>query len=41
MSAMTQESVASATEVVARFNAAWNAHDLTAALTLTSEDCVF
>jgi ketosteroid isomerase-like protein len=41
MSATTQESVASATEVVARFNAAWNAHDLAAALALTSEDCVF
>jgi ketosteroid isomerase-like protein len=27
--------------VVERFNAAWNAHDLTAAIALTSEDCVF
>jgi ketosteroid isomerase-like protein len=27
--------------VVARFNAAWNDHDLPAALALTSEDCVF
>jgi hypothetical protein len=27
--------------VVDRFNAAWNAHDLDAALALTSEDCVF
>jgi len=41
MSTATQTSVASATEVVARFNTAWNAHDLTAALALTSEDCVF
>jgi hypothetical protein len=29
------------TDVVDRFNAAWNDHDLTAALALTSEDCVF
>jgi ketosteroid isomerase-like protein len=28
-------------EVVASFNAAWNAHDLAAAIALTSEDCVF
>jgi uncharacterized protein (TIGR02246 family) len=28
-------------DVVDRFNAAWNDHDLTAALALTSEDCVF
>ena len=27
--------------VVERFNAAWNAHDLAAAIALTSEDCVF
>ncbi len=27
--------------VVDRFNAAWNAHDLSAAIALTSEDCVF
>jgi ketosteroid isomerase-like protein len=27
--------------VVDRFNAAWNAHDLDAAIALTSEDCVF
>ena len=27
--------------VVDRFNAAWNAHDLAAAIALTSEDCVF
>jgi uncharacterized protein (TIGR02246 family) len=29
------------TDVVDRFNAAWNAHDLDAALALTSVDCVF
>jgi hypothetical protein len=29
------------TDVVARFNAAWNDHDLDAAIALTSEDCVF
>jgi hypothetical protein len=28
-------------DVVARFNAAWNDHDLDAAIALTSEDCVF
>jgi ketosteroid isomerase-like protein len=28
-------------EVVEEFNAAWNAHDLDAALALTSTDCVF
>lgn len=27
--------------VVSRFNAAWNDHDLLAALALTSDDCVF
>jgi hypothetical protein len=31
----------SVAEVVGRFNAAWNDHDLGAALALTSEDCVF
>lgn len=31
----------SAAAVVGRFNAAWNAHDLDAALALTSADCVF
>jgi ketosteroid isomerase-like protein len=30
-----------AADVVGRFNAAWNDHDLTAALALTSADCVF
>jgi len=34
------ESVA-AVAVVQRFNTAWAAHDLPAALALTSEDCVF
>jgi hypothetical protein len=29
------------TAVVGQFNEAWNAHDLDAALALTSEDCVF
>jgi ketosteroid isomerase-like protein len=29
------------TDVVDRFNAAWNDHDLAAALALASEDCVF
>ncbi len=28
-------------DVVGRFNAAWNDHDLAAALALTSPDCVF
>jgi len=32
---------ASAALVVDRFNAAWAAHDLAAALALTSDDCVF
>jgi ketosteroid isomerase-like protein len=32
---------AAAEAVVARFNAAWNDHDLAAALALTSDDCVF
>jgi ketosteroid isomerase-like protein len=32
---------AAAEAVVARFNAAWNDHDLAAVLELTSEDCVF
>jgi ketosteroid isomerase-like protein len=27
--------------VVARFNEAWNAHDLPAALALTTDDCIF
>jgi ketosteroid isomerase-like protein len=32
---------AGAEAVVARFNAAWGAHDLAAALALISDDCVF
>jgi uncharacterized protein (TIGR02246 family) len=32
---------ASVAEIVDQFNAAWNDHDLGAALALTSEDCVF
>ena len=32
---------AGAEEVVRRFNVAWGAHDLPAALALISEDCVF
>jgi ketosteroid isomerase-like protein len=32
---------AGAEQVVSRFNAAWGAHDLTATLSLISEDCVF
>ncbi|MFY9935135.1 MAG: nuclear transport factor 2 family protein [Streptosporangiaceae bacterium] len=32
---------AGAEEVVDRFNAAWGAHDLAAALALISDDCVF
>jgi ketosteroid isomerase-like protein len=31
----------SVAEIVDQFNAAWNDHDLGAALALTSEDCVF
>jgi hypothetical protein len=34
-------STAEVEAVVARFNAAWAAHDLGAALALTSDDCVF
>jgi hypothetical protein len=30
-----------AATIVSRFNAAWNDHDLPAALALTSNDCVF
>jgi ketosteroid isomerase-like protein len=30
-----------AATIVSRFNAAWNGHDLPAALALTSNDCVF
>jgi hypothetical protein len=41
MSATSPARVESAADVVARFNAAWNDHDLTAALALISDDCVF
>jgi hypothetical protein len=34
-------SVDTAVEVVDRFNTAWNAHDLDAAIALTSADCAF
>jgi ketosteroid isomerase-like protein len=33
--------VSTAGEIVSRFNAAWGAHDLAAALALISDDCVF
>jgi ketosteroid isomerase-like protein len=35
------QTVGATVEVVNRFNAAWNAHDLDGALALTSRDCVF
>jgi ketosteroid isomerase-like protein len=41
MSVTSQPGVDAVTDVVGRFNAAWNDHDLAAALALTSEDCVF
>ena len=41
MSTLSEAGVAAAAEVVDRFNAAWNDHDLAAAIALTSEDCVF
>jgi hypothetical protein len=37
----TQPGLVDAAAVVRAFNAAWNGHDLTAALALTSDDCVF
>ncbi|HBW18423.1 MAG: nuclear transport factor 2 family protein [Streptosporangiaceae bacterium] len=40
MSSISQAAVEPAA-VVGRFNAAWNDHDLPAALALTSDDCVF
>jgi len=40
MSAITDSRVEAA-DVVGRFNSAWSARDLAAALALTSEDCVF
>jgi ketosteroid isomerase-like protein len=33
--------LATTQELVDRFNAAWNAHDLAAALNMISDDCVF
>ena len=41
MSTAAQPGAESTGAVVARFNAAWNAHDLDAAIALTSDDCVF
>ena len=41
MTAASQVAVESADDVVGRFNAAWNDHDLDAAVALTSADCVF
>jgi hypothetical protein len=37
----TVQSAAAVADVVDRFNAAWNAHDLDAAIALISADCVF
>ena len=41
MSTVSETGVDAVAEVVDRFNAAWNDHDLAAAIALTSEDCVF
>ena len=41
MTAASDVAAEPAAAVVGRFNAAWNDHDLTAALALTSADCVF
>ena len=41
MSTASEAGVEAVAAVVDRFNAAWNAHDLAAAIALTSEDCVF
>jgi hypothetical protein len=41
MNAASQSRVEAVTDVVDRYNAAWNDHDLDAALALSSEDCVF
>ena len=41
MNPVSEAGVSAAAEVVDRFNAAWSAHDLAAAIALTSEDCVF
>jgi ketosteroid isomerase-like protein len=40
MTPLNAQNVPAAT-IVSRFNAAWNDHDLPAALALTSNDCVF
>jgi ketosteroid isomerase-like protein len=37
----TSDDVRDPLAVVARFNEAWKAHDLSAALALTTDDCVF
>jgi ketosteroid isomerase-like protein len=41
MSTVSEAGVDATAEVVGRFNAAWNDHDLAAAIALASEDCVF
>ena len=41
MTSASQSTVEAAAEVVGRFNEAWSDHDLTAALALISDDCVF
>jgi len=41
MSVTSKPAVEAVAEVVGRFNAAWNDHDLAAALALISDDCVF
>jgi hypothetical protein len=41
MTTVSQVAAEPAADVVGRFNAAWNDHDLDAALALTSADCVF
>ena len=41
MRTASQPRLEDAATVVREFNAAWNDHDLAAALALTSDDCVF
>ena len=41
MRTASQSRLDDAATVVRQFNAAWNDHDLAAALALTSDDCVF
>jgi ketosteroid isomerase-like protein len=41
MRTASQPRLGDAATVVREFNAAWNDHDLAAALALTSDDCVF